>query len=252
MKTIILIATMLAVATTAVANKISKDQMEVWYPKYGEREGTPKPEKMLLNTDKEPPLKKGFVDMYNGKNLDGWVQRGGKHKFAAKDGYIEAIVVPGEASAYLSTEKDDYTDFIFTCEIKWVVDGNTGIQFRSQVREDKGKEVVFGPQVEMEESTRNRGWSGGIYAQSCGGQYFYPLWLDAHKEVRGAINYDGWNRVTIAARNKVVRTWINGIPAAKWRTNEYLKGFFALQAHSGKQGQLQFRNIKVKEIKMKK
>jgi hypothetical protein len=249
MKLITLTTLVLALAGTTYANKISDDQMEVWYPKYGERPGTPKPEKMLLNEDKEPALKRGFVELYNGKDLKGWVQHGGKHKFEAKDGYIEATVVPGEKSAYLTTEKEDYGDFIFTCDIKWVVDGNTGVQFRSALKDGK---TVAGPQFEMEESTRDRGWSGGIYAQSCGGQYFYPLWLDAHKEVRGAIDYDGWNRVTIAARGQVVRTWVNGIPAAKWRTKEYLKGFFGLQAHSGKEGQIQFRNVKVKELKIKK
>ncbi|MEX0321930.1 MAG: DUF1080 domain-containing protein [Puniceicoccaceae bacterium] len=248
MKLITLTTLMLVLAGSAIANKISDDQMKDWYPKYGERAGTPKPEQMMLNEDKEPALKRGFVDLYNGKNLDGWVQYGGKHKYEAKDGYIEATVVPGEKSAYLSTKRNDYKDFIFTCEIKWIVDGNTGVQFRSMVKDGN---TVAGPQVEMEESTRDRGWSGGIYAQSSGGQYWYPLWLDAHKKVRGAIDYNGWNRVTIAARGKVVRTWINGIPAAKWRNGEYTSGLFALQAHSGKQGQIQFRNVKVKELKLK-
>lgn len=252
MKTIIIMSTMLAVAVSAAANKISDDQMDDWYPKYGEREGTPKPDKQLLNTDKEPALKRGFVDLYNGKNLNGWVRRGGVHEFEAKGDILVATVTEG-SSTYLSTKKDDYKDFIFTCEIKWIVDGNTGVQFRSRVKKDKKDgETVYGPQVEIEEQARNRGWSGGIYAQSCGGQYWYPLWLDAHKEVRGAIDYKAWNRVTIHARGKMVKTWINGIPAAKWRNDEYLEGFFSLQSHSGAEGnQVHFRNVKVKELKSK-
>ena len=40
----------------------------------------------------------------------------------------------------------------------------------------------------------------------------------------------------------------NGLPAAHWTTEEYEKGFFSLQIHSGKQGTVHFRNIKVKEL----
>ena len=42
---------------------------------------------------------------------------------------------------------------------------------------------------------------------------------------------------------------INGKPAAHWKTDKYMKGFFSLQIHAGKQGTVHFRNIKVKELK---
>jgi len=45
-----------------------------------------------------------------------------------------------------------------------------------------------------------------------------------------------------------VKTWVNGVPAAHWTNDEYLKGFFSLQIHSGKKGSVNFRNIKVKEL----
>ena len=50
------------------------------------------------------------------------------------------------------------------------------------------------------------------------------------------------------AKGKVIKTWINGIPAAHWETEKYLKGFFSLQVHSGKTGEIHFRNIKIKEL----
>ncbi len=106
---------------------------------------------------------------------------------------------------------------------------------------------MFGPQAEMEADSKKRFWSGGIYGQSCGGWY-YPLWLNAHAKARSAIDYDEWNRMTVKAEGNVVKTWINGIPAAHWTNDEYPEGFFSLQIHSGKAGQDQFRNIKVKEL----
>ena len=242
---------MLALVSIACGNKISDSQLEVWYAKYKDQENIPDPAKQLVLSDKEPNLKqKGFVSLYNGKNLDGWVLRGGECKFEAKGDVIEATCVPGSQSTYLSTVKDDYTDFVFTCEVKWLVDGNTGVQFRSKVKTEKDKEIVYGPQCELEEKSRARGWSGGIYGQSCGG-YYYPLWLDAHEEVRNAVNYDGWNRVTILVRGANMKTWINGIPAAHIRNKEYNQGFFSLQSHAGKEGTVQFRNLKVKEFEKK-
>ena len=247
MKYFILSSVLAVLGSITFANQISEDQMENWYPHYSKQANIIPLEKMLLNTDPEPKLKKGFVDLFNGETLDGWVSRGGECTFEVKDETIIGTCVPKSPSTYLSTVRDDFTDFIFTCEVKYLVDGNSGIQFRSRVKEGKGNEIVFGPQVEMEEQSKARGWSGGIYGQSCGG-YFYPLWLDAHKAVREAVNYDGWNRVTVKARGKTIKTWINGIPAAHVKNDEYLEGFFSLQVHSGKQGTLQFRNIRVKEL----
>lgn len=242
-----LITLSLAPAFGASNNEISESQKK-WIPAYEKQDNLPSPKEMLINTDSEPNLKRGFVNLYNGKNLDGWTPYGGHCTFEAKGKTIIGRTVPGSPSTYLSTLKDDYTDFIFTAEVKWEIDGNTGFMFRGQVKEDaKGKQTVFGPQAEMEAESKQRFWSGGIYGQSCGGWY-YPLWLNAHEKARNAVDRDGWNRITIKSRGKFSNTWINGVPAARWKNDEYLKGFFSLQIHSGKEGAVHFRNIKVKEL----
>ena len=95
---------------------------------------------------------------------------------------------------------------------------------------------------------RDRGWSGGVYGQSCGG-YFYPLWLKEHQAIRKAIDPKGWNRVTIQTKGNVVKTWVNGIPAAHWVDDgTYAKGFFGLQVHKAKEGKVLFRNLRIKEL----
>ncbi len=112
----------------------------------------------------------------------------------------------------------------------------------------KDKETVFGPQAEMEAFSKKRYWSGGIYGQSAGG-WIYPMWLDAHEEARKSMKKNGWNRITIEAKGDTIKTWLNGIPAAHWKTQEYKQGFFSLQIHSGKEGEVHFRNLRVKELK---
>ncbi|MCM8531194.1 MAG: DUF1080 domain-containing protein, partial [Lentisphaeraceae bacterium] len=237
-----------AASSIFAQNNVSESQSK-WFKKYKSQKNIPKLEETKINKDAEPALNEGFVNLYNGKDLTGWVPKGGTCKFEAKGDVILGTCVKGSPSTYLSTEKADYSDFIFTCEIKWIVDGNTGVMFRAQSKPGKkGQETVFGPQAEMEGLAQGRGWSGGIYGQACGG-YFYPLWLDAHKDARNALKKDEFNRITIKAQGGNVKTWINGIPAANWDTDEYMKGFFGLQIHSGKKGTVEFKNIKVKELK---
>lgn len=224
------------------------DSQSEWYEKYKVQPNIPEPSEMLLNTDPEPELTEGFVSLFNGTDLTDWEPLGGTCKFEVNEGQIVGTCVPGSESTYLSTKRADFSDFIFTCDMKWEVDGNTGVMFRAQVKPGEKGQTVFGPQAEMEGFGKDRGWSGGIYGQSCGG-YFYPLWLKEHEEVRQALNPDDWNRVTVYAKGSVVKTWVNGVPASHWiGDGTYAKGFFSLQIHKGKEGTVRFRDIRVKEL----
>ncbi len=220
--------------------------------KFYKKQNIPNPGEMLINTDKEPSLDQEFIDLYNGQDLSHWQQYGGAHSFEATPEYIEGTCVKGQASAYLCT-KVNYTNFIFTGEIRWIKDMNTGFLFRSKARTvtNKKEKIVteaFGPQVEMEGFKKpDRGWSGGLYRQGCGG-WTYPLWLEQHEEARNALEAEGWNRVTILAEGETVKTWINGVPAANWVDPEFFEGFIGLQVHSGGSGKVQFRNLKIKTL----
>ena len=241
------------------AGKVAQQQ-EQFIKKYAKQTNTPKPEDMLINTDAEPNLTKGFKSLFNGKDLNGWTPLGGHSKFEAKDGVIVGTCVKGSSSTYLCTDKTSYGDFIFTCEMKWLEAGNSGVMFRSQVKtgmkkdkktkQEKEVTTVFGPQAEMEGpgGDRERGWSGGIYGQSCGG-WFYPLWLEAHGEARHAYDEKGWNRLTIKAKGNVVKIWVNGVPTAHWVNDEYLKGLFGLQIHSGTDTIVHWRDLKLKQLR---
>ena len=233
-------------------------QQNEWVPHYSKQKNAPKPGEMLLNTDDEPDLTEGFVDLFNGEDIDDWEAKGGTCTFEVKDGQIVGTCVQGSNSTYLCTKKNDYKDFVFTCDLKLEVDGNTGVQFRSKSTKGKKEgaekegaksEVVSGPQFEVEgQGKPGRNWTGGIYGQSCGG-YFYPLWLKEHEAARAAEKKTDWNRVTISAKGNVVKTWINGVPASHWVDDgSYSSGFLALQVHKGEAGTILFKNLKVKEL----
>ena len=245
--------------TESMPARVAPDQAK-WYQDYKVKKKQPnlmKPEDQLLNEKSEPEIGDDFVDLFNGNDLTGWTPKGGKCTFEVIDGNIVGTCVPKANSTYLCTNRDDYKDFIFTCEMKWEVDGNTGVMFRAKLKPNKKAtedtdltKIVYGPQVEMEDFAKGRFWSGGVYGQSCGG-YFYPLWLKEHVKTRDAIKKDGWNRMTLSAKGDEIRTWVNGVPMAYWidEKNEYPEGYFGLQIHKGSQGKILFRNLKIKELK---
>lgn len=239
--------TLSLLSASTFAGTVDESQA-TWHKKYKKQQNAPLPEAMLLNTDEEPELTAGFTSLFNGKDLTGWTPKGGTCTFEAKEGLLIGTCVPGSNSTYLSTKKK-FKDFIFTCEMKWEVDCNSGVMFRAQEKPRKDGDVtVFGPQAEMEGFSQDRGWSGGIYGQSCGG-YFYPLWLEEHQQARKATNEGEWNRLTIQCEGNVVKTWVNGIPAAHWVDDgSYPEGFFGLQIHKGKQGKVLWKNLRVKEL----
>lgn len=105
-----------------------------WFPKYRKQANAPEPAEMLLNVDAEPSLEAGFNSLFNGKDFSDWEVRGGKQVFEIEGDEIVGTCVPREASGYLSTKKTDYLDFVFTCEMKWDVDLNSGVMFRGQCR----------------------------------------------------------------------------------------------------------------------
>jgi len=247
----LLLATLALVLSlsSGFAQKIDPSQAD-WHKRYVKQANAPDPAKQLFNDDEEPAFAgEGFVELFNGKDLKDWEVRGGTCTFEVEDGEILGTCIKGSPSTYLCTKRADFTDFVATAELKWIVDSNTGMMFRAKVKGDK-KVTVYGPQVEMEEEGKGRGWSGGIYGQSCGG-YYYPVWLadKRHVAARAAQKKGEWNRITIKAEGEVMKTWLNGVPVSHVVNDEFLEGFFGLQIHSGKQGEIRFRNIRVKELK---
>lgn len=250
MKKIILLTLIACFGSYAFGENIVSPEQVVFTNKYKNKSIT-KPENALINTDKEPDLSDGFINLYNGKDLSGWKLVGGKCEFLPEKDHIRGVCVKKEPSTYLTTIKNDYKDFIFTVEMKWEVVGNSGVMFRAQEYEQKSGISLRGPQAEMEGFTRtdNRSWSGGIFGQSYGG-WQYPLWLEAHREAREALKEGEFNRITIKVVGDVVKTWLNGAPAAHWILDDerFSSGVFGLQVHKGNKGTILFRNIKVKEL----
>jgi hypothetical protein len=205
------------------------------------------------------PAGDGWTPLFNGKNLDGWVQRGGKAKYRVEDNQIVGTSVPNTGNSFLCTKRD-YADFILELEFKVSSKLNSGVQIRSHCFEEKktvesnGKKItipagrVHGYQVEIDPS--DRAWSGGIYDEGRRG------WLNDLKNnepARKAFKQNEWNKFRIECRGDSIKTWLNGVVAADLKDALTPSGFIALQVHGvGKEEQpreVRFRNLRIKELK---
>jgi len=183
----------------------------------------------------------GFVPLFDGRTLTGWVQHGGNATYTVDGGTILGRVGEDQKrNAFLCTEKT-YGDFILRCEVKFDQRGNSGVQFRSHIKPDK--DVVFGYQCEIDPS--DRAWTGGIYDESRRG------WINnlANNEAgRKAFRRDDWNEITIEARGPAIKTWVNGVACADLLDPLDFEGIFGLQVHVGKTGAIRWRNVRIKEL----
>ena len=183
--------------------------------------------------------------LFDGKSLDGWVQRGGEAKYSVEDGVIVGTTVPNTPNSFLCTEKD-YGDFVLELEFKVDPAMNSGVQFRSQSLPDYKDGRVHGYQCEIDPSAR--GWTGGIYDEGRRG-WLKPL--TENRRARYAFRQGEWNQFRIEAIGGRLRTWINGVPAADLKDDMTPKGFIALQVHGvgGRTEPMQvcWRNIRIQE-----
>ncbi len=195
------------------------------------------------------PAEPAFVDLFDGKTLDGFEQKGGKAVYSVEAGCIVGTSVPGTPNSFLCTESH-YGDFVL--EYEFLIDGrlNSGVQIRSRSKPGARGGTVFGYQVEIDPDVkRNRMWTAGIYDESRRG------WLnnlEDNEPARKAFKPDAWNQMRVAATGDSIKTWLNGVLAADLVDSMTSSGFIGLQVHGvGKeQGGLQvrWRNLRIQDL----
>ena len=94
------------------------------------------------------------IELFNGKNLDGWKIHG-TELWYVEDGLLVCESGPDKEYGYLSTN-EFYDDFELTLEFKQEANGNSGVFIRSTVDGTK----VSGWQVEVAPPGSN---TGGVY-----------------------------------------------------------------------------------------
>jgi hypothetical protein len=181
-----------------------------------------------------------FKPLFNGKDLRGW-EATEPELWSVKDGVI--IGKQGKNQIKKNTflaAKGDYSDFVLRASVRLVRDeGNSGIQFRTRILPDG---TARGYQADVA-----KGYWGLLLEEGS------PKRLIIKRPAREAVKTvkpGGWNDYEITARGHHITLVLNGIKSVDLEdpTGD-LSGVIALQLHVGPAMEVQFKDIKIKELK---
>ena len=184
----------------------------------------------------------GWISLFDGATLGGWVHMNGAHRFSVEDGAIVGRTVEASAStnSFLCT-RQEFDDFELELETTTDRITNSGVQIRSQVRPLQGTGRAFesapgrvnGPQVEIRRYYRGQPTTGLLYGEAMG-----TNWLSSQQKIENGHRHfidEGWNKLRIVARGARIQTWVNGnlvedlLDQAVYKTHP--RGFIGLQIH---------------------
>ena len=220
-----------------------------------------------------PDSDDGYVSIFNGKDLTDW---DGLSFWSVKDGVIRGETTkenPAKSNTFLiwrgGAKKGLMKNFALKLKFR-IQGGNSGVQFRSFVKNPNNKHRVAGYQAEVE---NNPGKVGFLYDEARRGwlvnvgdiMEINPTADDANKvkkEVVGKVSdvkklvadkyyaLKGWNEYTIICRGNHIAMHLNGNPTVELIDNDAknrsLEGHLALQIHSGPPMVVEFKDIRVK------
>ena len=166
-----------------------------------------------------------------GEDLSNWETVQGNAVFELNNGIISSRSLLNSPNTFLITKKF-YDDFILEFEV-YVEEGlNSGVQFRSQIKEDHEPvpyPYVYGYQCEIDTSEFRR-WTGGIYDESRSNLFLYPITFSVQS--RNSFINNQWNKFRIEAIGNSIKTFVNGIQCSNLLDDKSSRGFIGLQLHS--------------------
>lgn len=206
----------------------------------------------------------GFKPIFNGKDLAGW--DGNPKLWSVKDGAITGQTTPEnptQGNTFLIWREGELDDFELRCSFR-MVGGNSGIQYRSK---DFGNWVVGGYQADMEAGETYSGilyeerMTRGIMAErgqrvvwGADGKKQVTGSVGDSKEIQASIKKEDWNEYAIVAQGTHLIHTINGRVTVDVEDNDPQKsvrqGILALQLHAGPPMTVQFKDLRLKRLKL--
>jgi len=209
----------------------------------------------------------GFVSLFDGKSLDGW--EGMPGYWSVVDGAIVGKETKENSKqTFLIYKGKNYSNFELHFKYKFATpDGNSGVQFRSKVI-NPSTWRVGGYQADMDGKT---GYDGSFYdeakvagrAVTLSNRGEKTVWTadnkrevdklpESNAQLKKYIHTGDWNDAVVVAEGNHFTYTINGHLMTDLTDNspEALKdGVLALQLHQGFTMEIQFKDMKIKELK---
>jgi len=220
-----------------------------------------------------PADAKDMQSLFNGKDLTGW--DGDPRLWSVKDGLLRGETTaenPAQGNTFIIWKGGTLRDFDLRLSFRMNASNNSGIQYRSKHITDSGvrnKWVVRGYQHELRNETTLPTVSGFIYDE--GGKRGriclvgeQAVWnADGKKEVTGTLidqaefeklfKLDDFNDVAIIAKGNHIQHYMNNRLILDFTDNDpqlaLKEGILALQLHAGRPMWVEFKSIRLKELK---
>lgn len=172
------------------------------------------------------------VPIFNAKDLTGWKEPVPNPFWKVADGVITGTNNDAKKGSMLWTEKE-YGDFELEAEAKWEGEIDSGFMLRK-------------PELQVQ-----IGVSRSLKQDMTGCFYLgkYPEAGQA-KERAKLLKPGDWNHFKIRAKGDTFTVWINGTEAVNYQDAKFAApGPIGLQIHPGLAMSVQFRNLKVLDLK---
>ena len=214
------------------------------------------------------PDEDGFRTIFNGRSLDGW--DGDPRLWSVVDGAIRGQTTkenPARGNTFCVWRDGKLKNFVLKLKFR-IQNGNSGVQYRSQ---ESPKWRVGGYQAEVE---NNPGKVGFLYHERGRGWMvdvgdFMVVERDQKDKVlknvvgkvadvealkkAGYYKMKDWNEYTIIARGNHLIHLLNGYQTIEMIDNDpqgrAMEGILALQIHSGPPMVVEFKDIRIKQLK---
>jgi hypothetical protein len=224
----------------------------------------------VRNAPAEPS---GMQVLFNGRDLSGW--DGNPQLWSVKDGMLRGETTaenPTTGNTFIIWKGGTVKDFDLRLSFRMNASNNSGIQYRSRHITESGARnqwVVRGYQHELRNEIKLPSVSGFIYDEGgkrgriclVGEQVTWES--DGKKVIRTDLidqesfeklfKLDDWNDVVIVGQGNHIQHYLNGRLIVDFTDNEpqlaLKEGIVALQLHAGKPMWVEFKNIRLKELK---
>lgn len=189
-----------------------------------------------------------WIDLLADMTSDDWLVRGGEATFRLEHGMLIGTTRPNTPNTFYTTART-FKDFELLYEVRVDPELNSGVQIRSHVVGGVSNRSggLRGYQIEIDPSPRAH--SAGVYDERRRG-WLHPL--PDMPYARRAFRPQAWNSFRVVAQGPVIRTWINGVPAASIFDAMTPEGHLGFQVHGVGSREtplvVRFRNIRIREL----
>jgi hypothetical protein len=189
----------------------------------------------------QAPAEKGWVPLFNGKDLSGW-KNNGDEKWVVERGTILCESTANKYG-YLTTEKT-YRDFNLRLKFKGESAGNSGVFLRARITDinpQHGPDIL-GVQVEVDPTVGKH--TGGLYESGGRGWVIMPT-----PEAEQALKLGDWNDLEVSALGNHIVTHLNGVKVVDYvdPAPKFTDGVVALQIHTGGGVKMRWKDIFIQE-----